>query len=1443
MRTKLRFPNYLFLAVLICATIVPSLAGAALADRTSVSGVHATRLTASNSAANIILNEVMPKAAIGAVEWIELHNTDAFQAALYLPMIHNNASTTNVAASRTGAVKTLDPATTSLLAAHTPTEISGWQLTNQDGLLYTIPDALPPIPAGGYILIYLDGQGPSADQLQFVNGVAKLHTPPGIVNRLDDAADQVALYRGGNHSAATLHDFVAWGAPPQNADDAITSGLWSASAYLDFAPSGGYVATTDEMLRLQPNEAVGRFPGTTDAWSIYRSDQLTPGSANPVPNPAFSRPADGDIVDANNVVLGWSVMPHAVRYHLQIATDVSFTNLIVNTTTTYADYHHEGLLGPGLFYWRMRTETGAGMLGPWSPALTIATYDATVTAAAANTEKTLGIVWQVQHKDTALLDLSQYNHFSGDGAWDAPHPDTHRVTEHDNHYCQVAGMSMINSYYGGDISQERLSYYAIREWPDSRRGLDPNRICTFPADCTPDLMDDFWAGRNKGLEALAWSLGYAWNDFSQIEMRSYNPPTTTIPFGDIRTWIDADRPLLVAIPGHIMVVDGYRTGPPQQIHLLDPWTAAQWVDYTSNSIQRINWIALYKAPSTAGAPPAPRSDEASIWTDSDGDGVRDFDETRRFRTNPFDIDSDDDWVRDKQDILETVYQLEGTYVYTPTYADFDSDTLRKELDWDNDADNTPDGCEDVNVNGGYEPALGESNNFDNTSHNACVPNFAILWPRKTSQANAGDPGAPDKILVQVSTAVPANWPQSYSAADFRVNIGGQNSNVITVYPSGDTYFLVVSPHTQSSSGPFDLEVQLGIQSDTESQAVYYLPKNPNDEVVIMDRSGSMSYDGKMAAAQNAGNAFVDMLNDGDWVGVASFATTASTDYGLNEVTGQPIRDAANLAINNLVATGNTALGQGAQAGYGLLTTAAHSDHDWTMVLLSDGHENEIPYWSAVAGGITDVIVHTVALGEDANRTLLQTIAGAKDGDFFYVDVDPPVPPPLTTAGLTTPTALPFLAETLGNRLADTYVAIGELSQGWQRLYEAHGQARDGKIISLTIPVEKGLPTVIFTLNWDSPAGYLILRLLDPNGNAVTPAMDLRAPTHHQLRVHDPMAGDWTARIELERPATEYHLMVSAKTPTTLIAAVGGDPMPRGVGQIVPIFGILTDQRPIVGAKVIAYIAGPTGSTLQELFDDGAHDDGKANDGLYAANFTETTTPGGYAVKLVAEGVNNQGERFVRYAQTGFSVLHRALYLWETDSEVALDVARLLEQNGWLVDRVHLRDVPALDLRRYALAIIGPETGYHGEFHAPDIAGLLLQHPLPVLGMGEGGAAFFTQADLHIGWMDTWYSSSHEVFAVAPSSRYWHLPHAVDLAAVAPVAKLYPESLTELGVYVPEPLGSLELIAREVTDQEHYPVIRENRRERSFILWGYNAGPNQMTESGQELFVNLTYALR
>jgi Mg-chelatase subunit ChlD len=1396
------------------------------------------------------LNEVMPKAATGGFEWVEIWNTAPFYE-VFLPSVLRLPTGAGIRSESAG-VPT--PRTTSAVLERS-VDISGWEITDGEGSVYTIPDALPPMRPMAFVRVIFDGQGSSANDYDMRDGLAVLHTPAGATGVFDDATDQAALYTGSTHESSTIRDFVAWGADPgQAADDAIAAGLWLEGQYLEFAASAGFVADWDTDLSLQPDESVGRYDPATLGWAVYRADQLTPGAANPVPQPGFHEPATGGAVDTDDVVVAWSVVAGASGYRFQLAETADFAAPLVDTETPYPDYRHPQALSTGLYYWRVAVKDADGVQGAWTAPATFQAVDLTpIGRATIQAEKTLGITWQIQHKDTFLLDVSEQgdNTRTGDGAWDAPHPDGRRVAEHDNHYCQVASMSMINSYYGGDISQDRLSYYAIREYPDSSRGLDPDRDCSpDPAACRPDVKDDFWAGRNKGLEAMSWMLGYAYDDRSDIDINTYDPPTTTIPFADIKTWIDAGRPLMVIKPGHVMVIDGYRTGAIDQVHLLDPWSAASWKPMTdTGSIQKINWVAVYPAP---GTPPAPRSDEASVWTDTDGDGVYDFDEARRFHTDPLEPDTDGDWVPDKDDIEETVYDRFDAHVYTPARADWDGDGDRKELDWDNDNDTAPDGCEDTNYNGIFEPFSGETDNFAIGDYQDCSPQLDILYPLQLEPANAGDPAAPDKLLVEVSTAVPDGWPLSLTRHDFTVEIGSDAATVATIYPSGDSHWLVVQPPAKSAAY-YDLTVRLSGNSDTEQDAVYYLADQAKSSVMLLDRSGSMGYDGKLEAAQNAASAFVDVLSDSDEVGVTSFGSSADVEYALSEITNSSVRLNAITAVYALTPTGQTALGLGAQTGYGQLTSNATADNRWSLVLLSDGYENVAPYWGDISAGITDAVVHTVALGDDAERTLLQQIAAQKHGNFFVVDVAPPFTN--RAASDATTAASLALPSTLPNRLAEAYIAIGELVQRQQRLWDEIGSAANQEPITINPVVEPGLPEANFILNWDDPLGVIEMSLTDPDGNAVTPNATLSSDTHRQLRVKNPAPGTWTVEINVLKPTAEYHFMLSGKSITTLLAAVGGRSQDHAIGEPIPIYGILSDNAPITGADVQALIAGPAAVSVAEgaaadptsfvttvqLYDDGTHGDAEAGDGLYT-NEVVAQVAGGYSVKLVAEGTDNDGLPFTRYAQTGFNVRHRAAYIWQDDLDTALDYAGLLERNDWIVDLVRLTEVATTDFGAYSLIVVGPETGEGPDFDDQAAAGALAQWPAPILGLGEGGAALFSDYNLNIGYGDTWFSNNNNVYPVAPSTSYWNHPYDIDTPRETTI-RLYPDPLQEMGVHLPDPLKTVTRIAREANDASHYPVVREISGAREFVFWGYDLGPQAMTDDGRALLVNVTHALR
>ena len=354
------------------------------------------------------------------------------------------------------------------------------------------------------------------------------------------------------------------------------------------------------------------------------------------------------------------------------------------------------------------------------------------------TSSVLGIDWQLQHKDTWMLDLDGSPE-TGQARWDSSHEDDGdhivgngtpvRANELDNWYCVRASVSMMASYYGGQLSQDRISYEIFG-------GGAPEGDLGHGRGTTYGQVDT----------SLSWALG---TDIS----RQSGKPT----FDQIKEWIDASRPIGSAIPGHMRVIDGYRevndgTTTRQFIHLLDPGDRAKWVQYDSDNIRAV-WVG----PTGQGGAPNVRSDEdedndgiADTVDDLDGDGICDFDERNRFdglfrSLDPNDSDSDDDMVPDKLDMREYLFDTSGRY--RRRNPDMDWDLHRKEVDPDNDHfwnNGSPDGCEDTNRNGVYEPGVGETDNFDSSDERTCNP------PNTPSNPSPPDGAVDQSVDVDLS---------------------------------------------------------------------------------------------------------------------------------------------------------------------------------------------------------------------------------------------------------------------------------------------------------------------------------------------------------------------------------------------------------------------------------------------------------------------------------------------------------------------------------------------------------------------------------------------------------------------------------------------------------------------------------------------------------------------
>lgn len=591
----------------------------------------------------MMITEVMPIAAVSGGEWVELYNPGPDPAALY-----------------------------------------GYELTDEDGNEYAFPAALARVPVGAFVVVHFDGVGSGFDDYDFSDNLAVVHSPPGMVNVYEDSGDQCALHMGSERSMDTIVDFVAWGDVPGEDDDvAELAGLWIDDAFAGPAEAlpGGVVLGQDG--------SVGLYPGyDCDApacWLVYQPDEISPGQANRAPAPHLVKPPDGTTFMQSEISFGWQAVADATQYRLQVDDDLAFgspiADLVVTTGRVATD------LPDGSYYWRVQAQGSLWSSG-WSTVRTFTVIDVAAETGggirlAQVNARDLGIMPIIQHKDTGMLCLDGCPE-GGEDRWDIEHT---VANDHDDWYCARASIAMAAQHFGGNLSQDYISYYAYGQGePEDdlghRRGLWPN--------------DAKRAGDANGY-VLKWAMG---------DRPVETIPGATLTITKVKSYIDANRPLVVVEPGpplHACVIDGYtviteagqtRFG----VHWIDPWDATE-TKYVYPFPFDLTRVHIPAANSEGRSDPDVDGDGTADTKDqTDGDGMVDFDERNRFRTDPRNPDSDYDCIKDKDDVRGYVFDIAGNY--SKRKGDLSgADSLRKELDPDNDNGGRIDGDEDVNKNG------------------------------------------------------------------------------------------------------------------------------------------------------------------------------------------------------------------------------------------------------------------------------------------------------------------------------------------------------------------------------------------------------------------------------------------------------------------------------------------------------------------------------------------------------------------------------------------------------------------------------------------------------------------------------------------------------------------------------------------------------------------------
>jgi serine/threonine protein kinase len=208
-------------------------------------------------------------------------------------------------------------------------------------------------------------------------------------------------------------------------------------------------------------------------------------------------------------------------------------------------------------------------------------------------------------------------------------------------------------------------------------------------------------------------------------------------------------------------------------------------------------------------------------------------------------------------------------------------------------------------------------------------------------------------------------------------------------------------------------------------------------------------------------------------------------------------------------------------------------------------------------------------------------------------------------------------------------------------------------------------------------------------------------------------------------------------------------------------------------------------------------------------------------------------------------LRRAAYIYSSDSTTANDYRSFLQSQGYAVDLVPMGSIFGTNFAPYKVILIGPETGNAADYqNAPwgDASETQAQYVSasgkPVVGLGRGGSLFFQAMGLFISWGQSWTGTANDIYVVDPAAVYWNFPTSVSVPADQ-IVKLYDTDSPFLAVYLPGPIAQVATIGRQSNNNDHFPILMESSR---FLLWGFDGGPDGMSNKGQRVFLNILWNL-
>lgn len=324
---------------------------------------------------------------------------------------------------------------------------------------------------------------------------------------------------------------------------------------------------------------------------------------------------------------------------------------------------------------------------------------------------------------------------------------------------------------------------------------------------------------------------------------------------------------------------------------------------------------------------------------------------------------------------------------------------------------------------------------------------------------------------------------------------------------------------------------------------------------------------------------------------------------------------AKSAIDGITAGGMTSIGAGIRAADQELDRFPN-DPAQAMLVMTDGHHNRSPHpYDVIDTDVDDEIaIYTIGFGAGADAGLLGEIADRRNGAYYYAPSR--------------------------DELRQIYSSLaGELT-GQQTLFSVSDVIQQAQQVVHTGLIDASVRVARFILDWGG--SDLDLGLVAPDGTSIdheSAAESLKlsftsGETYEMYTVDSPLPGEWQMvadAVDIPSGGETYNASITGATAVGM--SMSTDRSTYETGELVRIEAAVEDGSPITGASVTATIDAPSDAGFDvdslQLYDDGAHGDGAADDGVYANDFRRIAWPGSYTIRVNAEGTSNLGIPFTR----------------------------------------------------------------------------------------------------------------------------------------------------------------------------------------------------------------------